>query len=761
MASRTEQGRQGGQIEFISSHHPALTPGKYTIQAIQKLNITAPAATEKQYEGKVQKFRVNAPSTRLNPNQIKAVYPPAGSLGDHTLHLPHIIITPSTLPWEKSGAASGATDVPWLALVLFTADEYAEVTQPTADPNSNPETPAPVMIDVPTTLLEKIMPQQSELRWLTHVRQSITAAGKIEGEEVAVVMGHRLPKEGDNIVHLVSVAGKYTAEGFPTVNTVSDGKVRLVSLKSWRFASIDPKHGFVQLLKRLDQDVFKQAGSPHEIANSYLHTGASLLPHHMREGNKSASWYRGPLVPGYHGPDASIDLPVRTADDLVRFNAAIGMFDVSYAAAWELGRLLMLNSKGAALDFYRWKQANQQRVKAAEQQIDHLPFDGPTAELNLPQSVVSWFERAALLQGVPFHNMVADEKLLPSESIRFFEVDWQWIACLLDGAFSIGRVTPSDYYQDQSMQVQNAQRPNRRMSGFLMRSAAVAGYPHIMVDAFDSLRPNLADETELLFTVNLGDFGQHLKQTARFDTDSMAYIQQIFQDNGTLISAKFTVDQQGWLITDDDIPRYELMQTTNNKIDVSRYNSRTKVWTLIGQIDATLENDLAVSRRSQPLVRAFADIGIEVPEGLYVERVRWVLVNSDSTGTSNFLIERTEAEYNVYRDYRLPSLRFERLSKNVLLGLFEGKIEAVDFHLKPEALHHGVHENEAGTRFKYLRDESGIEKQDHEVDLKFRMADEGIIDVVALASALAKSNEPSEFALQMVEGIPKIRFRIQ
>lgn len=761
MTSRTENGRKGSQIEFISSHHPAMLPGEYTIQAIQRFSITAPTATEKQFAGKVQKFRIEAPSTQLNPKQIKAVYPPEGSLGDHSLHLPHIIITPSTLPWEKSGAVSGDNNVPWLALLLFTVEEYDNVTQPAADLNSNLETPTPMLIDVPATLLEQIMPQQSELKWLTHVRQTLTPLGKIEGDEVAVVMGNRFPQAGGSIVHLVSIEGKYTAEDFPTAGRGRDHKVQLVSLKSWRFDSIDPKHGFEQLLKGLNQDVFKQADTANEIANSYLHTGASLLPHHMREGNKSASWYRGPLLPGTHIPDELIELPVRKADDLVRFNAAIGMFDVSYATAWELGRLLTLNNKGTALDLYCWKQTNMQRIKAAEQQIDHLPFDGSAAELNLPQSVVSWFDRTALLEGVPFHNIVADEKLLPTESIRFFEVDWQWVACLLDGAFSIGRVTTSDYDQDRTMRAQNTQRPNRRMSGFLMRSATVSGYPHLMVDGFYSVRPNLAAETELIFQVDAGVFGQHLIKAAQFDLESMAYIQQAFQDNDTSISGKFTVDQQGWLIIDDGIPRYELIQTTNNKIDVNRYNSETKLWTFIGQIDGTLENDLAASKRSKPVVRAFAEIGIELPEELFVEGARWFLVNSDSTINANYLIERTESGYNVYRDYRLPLLRFERLSKNVLLGIFEGKIKALDFHLKPEALHHGVHQNMVGKRFKYLRDESGIEKQDQEVDVKFRIADKGIIDIVALASILAKSNEPSEFALQMVEGIPKIRFHVQ
>lgn len=64
----------------------------------------------------------------------------------------------------------------------------------------------------------------------------------------------------------------------------------------------------------------------------------------------------------------------------------------------------------------------------------HLPFDTPTADLELPETVRSWSENLILLEGVPFHYLVPDERILPAESIRFFQVDPIWIECLVDGA---------------------------------------------------------------------------------------------------------------------------------------------------------------------------------------------------------------------------------------------------------------------------------------------------------------------------------------
>ena len=48
----------------------------------------------------------------------------------------------------------------------------------------------------------------------------------------------------------------------------------------------------------------------------------------------------------------------------------------------------------------------------------------PTADLELPETVRSWFENLILLEGVPFRYLVPDECMLPAESIRFF----QWYA---------------------------------------------------------------------------------------------------------------------------------------------------------------------------------------------------------------------------------------------------------------------------------------------------------------------------------------------
>lgn len=68
---------------------------------------------------------------------------------------------------------------------------------------------------------------------------------------------------------------------------------------------------------------------------------------------------------------------------------------------------------------------------------------------SLPVDIANWLGRLELLYGVPFNYLVPDEKMLPAESIRFFQVDLNWVYSLVEGAFSIGRSTSGDAAHDK------------------------------------------------------------------------------------------------------------------------------------------------------------------------------------------------------------------------------------------------------------------------------------------------------------------------
>jgi hypothetical protein len=208
----------------------------------------------------------------------------------------------------------------------------------------------------------------------------------------------------------------------------------------------------------------------------------------MRQGEQTVSWYRGPLIPSENRFEPA--LPARAADELARYDTEVGLFDVSYAAAWELGRLLALQSKRFSVRLYNWKRAHARCLKQDEQRLlhPHLPMSESASEVEpLPDDLASWFHDLSLLRGVPFNYLVPDERMLPPESIRFFQLDPAWLDCLLDGAFSIGRVASSDHAQDQAHEVSPASNPHDSVSGFLLRSDVVSGWPGLLVDAYDSV----------------------------------------------------------------------------------------------------------------------------------------------------------------------------------------------------------------------------------------------------------------------------------
>lgn len=227
-------------------------------------------------------------------------------------------------------------------------------------------------------------------------------------------------------------------------------------------------------------------------AKKYGHAGYIPLPHKMRNGDQSFSWYHGPLSPvNYAKTKIKFDqFPHRTADDLLRYDKKIGMYDVSYSSAWELGRLMALDSKAFSIELYKWKRTHAQALRQIEEQElnPHKPHKSHVGSaLIMPTSIETWFNQLSLLHDVPYNYLVPDDSMLPAESIRFFTVDPEWVACLIDGAFSIGRVTEADHKHDANNNNHAVLlKKAEPICGVLLRSAVVPGWPTLQINAFKS-----------------------------------------------------------------------------------------------------------------------------------------------------------------------------------------------------------------------------------------------------------------------------------
>lgn len=122
-------------------------------------------------------------------------------------------------------------------------------------------------------------------------------------------------------------------------------------------------------------------------------------------------------------------------------------------------------------------------------------------------SVCPWLGRLRVLQGVPFEYLVPDDGLLRPETIRFFYIDRNWTDAAVDGALAAGaygtrdRLTLQQRHGAVRDAVDAAERTQRvggvnvtspnaaTITGFLLRSRAVSGWPGLHVRATRAGRP--------------------------------------------------------------------------------------------------------------------------------------------------------------------------------------------------------------------------------------------------------------------------------
>lgn len=316
-----------------------------------------------------------------------------------------------------------------------------------------------------------------------------------KSSDITVTLSRRLKLKAGKF-RMVSPEPVFNAQG-----ATDTDKVRLVTLKSWKFDSLPEGGGFTEELTGLNSSnsavaefhvplpgkLSEHTASEHQDAlaegRRYLRSGAVALRHGLRGGDRTFSWYHGPFVSNASA-EAKLRLPARGPDELLIYNETLGMFDVSYAAAWELGRLTMLEDSHFAMMLFHWKRDHSRTLAHLRQKLDYdfLPLVRQTPDLAPPDSLATWFRSLTLLEDVPFNYLVPDERLLPLESIRFFTVDSMWLECLRDGAFSVGRVLDKDHMEDSARSRDMEHSP--RLPGFILRSKVVSDWPQLAVDGY-------------------------------------------------------------------------------------------------------------------------------------------------------------------------------------------------------------------------------------------------------------------------------------
>ena len=426
-----------GHMYLFDSVTPPLTDGSYraTVETDVSTAGVTPTFQTQRY------FDVVGPRFSVPTAMVAAYFPPANGHGGFQNSLPQIVLSRRTLPWERVIVPPGTqlgtanpppvavagdapplpdTAVPWVALLLFEEGEYTlyrnlplEQVVPAAVFQSMGQ-PAGVTCDAveaTAALIASILPSRQELQLLAHVRwvnvddRELNIAG---GDGFfSVVVSNRLPTGGGQFrAVLVSLEGRSDiVQENPPATAPPDGTieanvaiqvppkpigsiiwdpqlVRLIALTSWQFTCAG-SGTFQQLMQQLNDAMFGtvvDAGQP-----PLTDTGHLPMALVDRLGATEQVLYRGPLVPypltrdplgPYHG-----------ADQARRVSPDTGTEDISYAAAFEVGRLLAAADPRLAQSLMSWRRGAYRQSARASTITDIAPRAGATLPASMTDAL--------------------------------------------------------------------------------------------------------------------------------------------------------------------------------------------------------------------------------------------------------------------------------------------------------------------------------------------------------------------------------------
>lgn len=521
-----------GHIQFVQNCLPPLDCGEYRITVQEEIALNEASSLP----ATVNYLAVRGKRFSLDGNDVNGVFPIENQSGEFSNCLPHITLSKKTLPWERTiegipqvRTTSNGTPVdavPWLALLTVYEDDSIKLINATLKDVLEPpagilppsisldaiagesESDECIAIDIQKDLFEKIIPVKEELSFLAHGRY-VNMDNKEVSENLdggfSTVVSCRLPKSSEegikNTMHLVSLEGFSGCFDENGVTVPANyNAVRMISLYRWSFTSSKEEYNFKAIVQKLslgnlNLSIDTSGGTEGEKnVEKAFQLGYIGVNHTTRAGEKTVSWYRGPLIPMKR--EASEEAKVYPcANALLRYDPDTGLFDTSYGAAWQLGKLLALQDKSFAVSLYNFRRKNlqQRKVESAKAAIyknfnkkiemkkpeeiekkdspEYMVLDQcihrailPALQkivavkgkkrisLNnetFPEDISNWLSRLALLYGVPFNYLLPSEKSMPIESLRFFYLDPHWIDSMVDGACSVGRNSTAVTAQDK------------------------------------------------------------------------------------------------------------------------------------------------------------------------------------------------------------------------------------------------------------------------------------------------------------------------
>jgi len=412
---------QPGEIQFFSSSRPPLRAGQYRIKSTQDvLGVKDNAGNDPSFTD-IRNFQVSGPRFTLDPSLIQLLYPPVEAQGSFELSLPNITLRRRSLPWERTidsqPAQPADQTAPWLGLLTLYPEDMAGVVptrtsverllEPLESDVLPPAIPASTVgigereqellaIDVELTAFRTISPALADLPWLAHVREVNTGGKEILGLDedgwFSVIVGNRLPKPAaETQVYLVSLEGHgQHLHGSPPPPSQFK-KIRLAMLAGWRFTTSAARGSFIGIMQALPQrggvsllqpvgDYPEQPTGAAKQASDAVKLGYMPLVNNTRAGELTSSYYRSPLAPVPTVKDANG--PYFFSDAAIQYDPDTGLFNMAFASAWQIGRLLALADAAFARALFDWRRKMREAIRTgalAEEQRRALLADAPSS----------------------------------------------------------------------------------------------------------------------------------------------------------------------------------------------------------------------------------------------------------------------------------------------------------------------------------------------------------------------------------------------
>ncbi|KAL8372581.1 hypothetical protein RB595_002090 [Gaeumannomyces hyphopodioides] len=213
--------------------------------------------------------------------------------------------------------------------------------------------------------IDSATPDTTAYRFMSHVRKingsGMALAGVEDTAIFSIVVGSRagpLDIKTPTVVstHLLSIEGIETNMKLP----VTSKYVALCSLHSWNYTVQPPgmlnvHEGFVDLGRKLDvlgppQRILNQVRSATDAASiraaARLADGYSMVRYRVQTGEITAALFRGPFTPTVVPPLAHLNKCSNSGIDLQILDKEVGLVDISYSVAWQVGRTLALGDEG-------------------------------------------------------------------------------------------------------------------------------------------------------------------------------------------------------------------------------------------------------------------------------------------------------------------------------------------------------------------------------------------------------------------------------